>query len=221
MLETIQHKFPSEACDDIEWPLINPDGSPMPRPQKTKNHRLSFDDPLKLDDDDDVDADKNSLKEYWESVQTRYQRQVLDASALSATQMTGLPSNWTVIHINVTEDKNTLFITRQEGGERHRTPLVFCVPLKGRRDNGNGADEEEHLTFEDAINELNDIIKLSDDGTRAAVHIKSEDQEARAAWWKERGDLDTRMRELLENVEFCWLGAFKVFDRSTKLLIPY
>ncbi|KAF8075942.1 cysteine peptidase C50 [Lyophyllum atratum] len=143
----------------------------------------------------------------------------LDPLSISSSQTSGLPSNWTVVHINVTEDKSTLFITRQECGDPTRTPLIFCVPLKGRRDNGGGIDEE-HLTFEDAIDELKEIVRLSDEGTKAAVRIKTEDQEARAAWWKERNELDTRLRELLENVEFCWLGAFKTILSPRPNLTP-
>ena len=75
--------------------------------------------------------------------------------------MAGLPSSWIVIHINVTEDRSTLYITRQEHGDTRRVPLMSCVPLKGRRDDESGAEHVEHLTFEDAINELNNIIKLS------------------------------------------------------------
>ena len=208
MLETIQHKFPCEAHDDMQWPLIRTDGLPVPRPKNRKNSpRYAFGDVPNLNDDL---SDNSSLKDYWNTVHDRYRSQILEPTSLSSTRMAGLPSSWTVIHINVTEDRSTLFITRQECGDTRRVPLMFCVPLKGRRDDGSGAEDEEHLTFEDAINELNNIIRLSNQGTKAAVHVNSNDLEARAAWWKERGDLDTRLRELLENIEFCWLGAFKV-----------
>ena len=208
MLETIQHKFPCEAHDDMQWPLITPDGLLLPRTKTRKSSpRYAFDDVLNGNGNLD---DNGSLKDYWNAVHDRYQSQILEPTSLSSTQVAGLPSSWTVIHINVTEDRNTLFITRQECGDTQQVPLMFCVPLKGRRDDGSGAEDEEHLTFEHAINELNNIIKLSNQGTKAAVHVNSDDLEARAAWWKERGELDTRLRELLENIEFCWLGAFKV-----------
>jgi separase len=209
MLEAIQHKFPYQPTDDLQWPLLNSDGVSLPRPQPKVPRQLSFVDDL--DSDEDESTTSNSpLAEYWNAVRTRYQSRILDPSSLSTSQMIGLPSNWTVIHINVTEDKSTLFITRQEGGEDCRSPLIFCVPLKGRRDSGNGQDEEEHLTFENALDELKDVVRLSDEGTKSAIHIKADDQKARTSWWKTRVELDTRMRELLENVEFCWLGAFKV-----------
>jgi separase len=51
---------------------------------------------------------------------------------------------------------------------------------------------------------------LSDQGTKDAIHVKPDDDEARAAWWKQRAELDSRLKTLLENIEFCWFGAFKV-----------
>jgi separase len=207
MLEAIQHKYPPRLTDDLSWPILNSEGISAPRSQPKISH-LSYDDAL--DEEDGSSLGESPLTAYWNDIQTRYQSQVLDPASLSVSQMTGLPSNWTVVHISVTEDKSTLFITRQEGGETCRSPLIFCVPLKGRRDNGSGEEEEEHLTFENALNELKDIVRLSDEGTKSAIHIKADDREARSAWWKTRMELDTRMRELLENIEFCWLGAFKV-----------
>lgn len=66
--------------------------------------------------------------------------------------------------------------------------------------------------LEDALHELREIVRLSDEGTRRAVHVKSDDPQARADWWAERAALDKRLQALLENIEFCWLGAFKVRD---------
>ncbi|KAJ7273284.1 cysteine peptidase C50 [Mycena rebaudengoi] len=208
MLEAIQHKFPaSTMADDLQWPLVTRNGSPLPRLQNEAPLRFNLDSSFGSDldvSDDEVDTDEKSLQDYWESIRSKYQSQAPDISTLSASQMSGVPRNWTVVHISVTDDKSTLFVTRQNGGDVKATPLVFCVPLKGRRDD----EEDEHLTFQDALHEFKEIVKLSDEGTRGAVLIK-DDAEARARWWKERTALDTRMRELLENIEFCWLGAFK------------
>ncbi|KAJ6475784.1 cysteine peptidase C50 [Mycena vitilis] len=219
MLEAIQHKFPAlTMVDDLQWPLASRSGSPISRTQETAHSRFRSRSSLgsELDvSDDEFDDDQNSLRDYWESVRTKYQSQAPDISTLSASQMSGLPQNWTIVHISVTDDKGTLFVTRQHGGNTTAAPLVFCVPLKGRRDD----EEDQHLTYEDALREFNDIVKLSDEGTRGAVHVK-DDPAARAGWWKERTALDTRMRELLENIEFCWLGAFKTILSPRTHLTP-
>ncbi|KAG2038447.1 peptidase family C50-domain-containing protein [Suillus americanus] len=200
MLEAIQYKFPSVQLDDLEWPLMTPSGSPQPRKRPSKSRRLRTSSTEEASDDDD---DSNaSMTAYWDSIRETYAEQTSDTSLLSTTAMSQFPSHWTVVHISLTPDKSTLFISRQNVSSE---PLMFCVPLKGRRE----SDEVEHLTFDDAVKELAEIIRLSDQGTRNAVNVRNDDPRARAAWWAERNTLDKRMQELLENIEFCWLGAFK------------
>ncbi|KAK2461139.1 hypothetical protein APHAL10511_006666 [Amanita phalloides] len=203
MLEAIQHKFfDLRSIDDLEWPRITPEGKPLPRP--VKQARSIFD----ASDEDDEDLAEKNLKSYWDHVRQKYQSRLYDPESLSSCSAEQLPANWTVVHISVTGDKNILFISRQRGNTES-SPLIFCVPLKGRRDNGAADEDENHLMLEDALGELREIVRLSDLGTRAAVHINPEDELARMNWWKERRDLDRRLKELLGNIEFCWLGAFK------------
>ena len=77
------------------------------------------------------------------------------------------------------------------------------------RDDWDNDDDEEYLSFDDALSEMGEIIRLSNESTKSAVNIKN-DPEARQNWWKERAGLDTRLKELLQSIEFCWLGGFKV-----------
>lgn len=200
MLEAIQHKFPSVQFDDLEWPLMTPSGSPLPRKKPSNFLRLRTSSTEEASDDD-VDSNA-SMKAYWDSIRETHAEQTSGTSLLSTTPKSQFPPHWTVVHISLTPDKSTLFISRQNVSSE---PLIFCVPLKGRRE----SDEDEHLTFDDAVKELAEIIRLSDQGTRNAVNVRNDDPQARAAWWAERNTLDKRMQELLENIEFCWLGAFK------------
>ncbi|KAG1775528.1 peptidase family C50-domain-containing protein [Suillus placidus] len=200
MLEAIQYKFPSVQFDDLEWPLMTPSGSSLTRKRPSNFRQLRTSSTEEASDDDD---DSNaSMKAYWDSIRETYAEQTSDTSLLSTAAMSQLPLHWTVVHISLTPDKSTLFISRQNVSSE---PLMFCVPLKGRRE----SDEDEHLTFDDAVKELAEIIRLSDQGTRNAVNVRNDDPQARAAWWAERNTLDKRMQALLENIEFCWLGAFK------------
>jgi len=204
LLEAIQQKFPDfQAFDDLQWPLlITATGSPLPRPKTRMRARMAL---IDSDDDEEENSsfDQTSLKRYWERIRERYNNRSFNLANLSIPQADSIPKNWTVISINITEDKSTMFVSRQR--PQHE-PLVFCVPLKGRRE----TEEDEHLTFDDALNEFKQIITLSNQGTRQAIHVKNNDPQARAAWWAERSALDKRLQELLENIEFCWLGAFKV-----------
>lgn len=223
MLEAIHHKFPrSPAIDDMQWPLITAEGNMLPPPTAGTNFAARKRVNLPIDSEDEEDEGMfdpeaaSPLKIYWDAVRARYRSYSFKSSTLSSSQTKKLPSNWTVIHINVTEDKNTLFVSRQEGGSDDGS-LVFSVPLKSRRDTGSGDDEEEYLSFDSAIGELREIVRLSDEGTKAAIHVKSDDEEARVAWWKQRGELDSRLKNLLENIEFCWFGAFKVCTSAPRV----
>lgn len=222
MLEAIQQKLASLLpSDDFQWPQIIADGSPAPASSKGPSKRrmmLLGDSDFESDDNQD-EAYDTAVHGYWKTVQARYQAKLLDKDTLRGSRTESLPSNWTIIHVTLMDDKSTLLLSRQECGEDAAEPLLFCVPLKGRRDNGTG-DEEEHLSFDDAVAEFNEIIRLSNESTKAAVHVKADDDEARSNWWKGRHELDTRLKELLENIEFCWLGAFKVRSHLTRVPPP-
>jgi separase len=168
--------------------------------------------PINPDDDNDEHSEDSLLAEYWESIRAKYQRLPFDLEGLARSNVDTLPTNWTVVHIYLTEDQNTMFVSRQRPNQR---PLIFSLPLKGRRE----TEEDEHLTFQDAIAELREIIRLSDESTKSAISVKGQDQRARAAWWADRGELDKRLKELLESIEFCWFGAFKVCPNSDDLLV--
>lgn len=202
MLECIDNKFPNiSQANDLAWPTMNVNGSPLPA-SHVRAPGLMF---AQDSDEDDEDDEETDMQAYWQMVKKRYRSETLDAAGLACPMVDLLPEHWTVVNISVTDDKQTLFISRQRA---RCEPLIFCLPLdrQGRREMGD--DEEEPLTYEKAIEELQDIIRLNDETAKNAKGIQ--DKEGRAGWWAERGQLDLRLKELLENIEFCWLGAFKV-----------
>lgn len=77
-------------------------------------------------------------------------------------------------------------------------------------------EDELRLMLEDVLEELWEIVRLSDEGTRHAAHVKRDDLEARAGRWVERTALDKRLQALLENIKYCWLVAFKIGFPSTE-----
>ena len=149
------------------------------------------------------------MKQYWEAVLARHSSRTFDLRSNPALAgLETLPEKWTIVNIGITEDKRSLLVSRQRS---KRDPLVFCIPLKGRREN----DDDEQFSYEDAVGELKDIIQSSDESTHLAVHIKPDDKEGKSSWWVERKRLDKRLKDLLANIEFCWLGAFKVWEFHT------
>ena len=188
MLEAIELKFPDTSHDDLVWPILTPNGSALPPTKSQKN-------------EDEPDFDEGH-REYWKALSKHHSAARFDPALLSRSMVERLPHNWTVVSISVSEDRRAIFVSRQRPD---RQPLLFSIPLEGRREG-----EEEAITFQGALDEFEEIIRLSDETTRSAENVTKTDRRQRCDWWAERTRLDTRLRELLENIEFCWLGAFKV-----------
>ncbi|KAI4929373.1 uncharacterized protein J4E92_005037 [Alternaria infectoria] len=112
-----------------------------------------------------------------------------------------IPETWSAVSLALSEARDELFITRFERG---LSPFVLRLPLA--RHASREMDEEE-FSFEDGKRDFDEIIELSDFSTRSAKDMAS--REARHQWWAEREALDTRLRELLINMENIWLGGFK------------
>jgi separase len=206
MLESIKLKHPEVGnVDDMRWPSMDKNGVPLP-PAPSKNHKKrSKIRQLRFESDDegsDEEENDSMLKEYWASVGERFSEPLLDPENPTPNGVEGLPEHWVVVHMSITEDNSAMFVSRQQTG---REPLVFCLPLKGRRE----SEDDAQLGFDDAVDELADIIRVSDESTRGAGRVAKDDRDARAAWWAERGALDKRLKALVENIEFCWLGGFK------------
>lgn len=206
MLEAIRSKFSDTSHDDLTWPILSPNGSALPPPILAKFQTNK----------DEPDFDEE-YREYWKGVSDKHSAAKFDPELLSRSIVERLPHNWTVVSISVSEDRRTMFVSRERP---RRRPLLFSIPLEGRREG-----EEEAITFQGALNEFEEIIRLSDETTRSAEHVTKTDRRQRCNWWAERTKLDTQLRELLENIEFCWFGVFKVipgvFDQADLPLTDY
>lgn len=144
----------------------------------------------------------NSTTNYWISVRERYRTESAEPIMTEPAFSALLPIGWTVASLHLTAEKDCLILVRHRKAEE---PLVFKMPLdrQARREN-----EEETLSYATAIGELQDIISRSNAGTQRAKHVDGKLE--RASWWKERIELDNRLKMLTESMEETWLGAFKV-----------
>jgi separase len=166
---------------------------------------------------DSVEAEKEQLSrdeclrwptssgsEYTPSTVPDFQKEYIDI----------IPETWTAVSLALNDTRDELYITRYESG---MSPFLLRLPLA--RHASRDLDEEE-FTFEDGKRDFDEIIELSDFSTRTAKDMTS--REARQQWWTEREALDTRLHELLLNMENIWLGGFKgVFsqhERQSNLL---
>ncbi|CCO31195.1 separase [Rhizoctonia solani AG-1 IB] len=204
MLDAIANKDKTKlGGDDIIWPAINEDGSPCSKPIKKPRGLFVTDEPSERED---LESGGDDMRKYWDFIKAKYSSPSFDASM--AQQISLLPKHWTVVTINVTDDKTALIVSRQRPDH---PPVIFCLPLDRR---GREGDDEEQFSYDDALEEFTSIIETSDRITHEGVNIEG-NKKAIADWWSERTALDQRMRELLDNIEFCWLGVFK-----TALAVP-
>ncbi|WVQ70354.1 uncharacterized protein L199_008581 [Kwoniella botswanensis] len=194
LLEAIECKFTDIVNDDTKWPTFS-------------NNTMNVDERHQINgsletETEDLDDHNGHLREYWDKIKIKYlTNSILSLSTEPSKELNNLPSEWAVITINVTDDRNTMFISRHQ---RDCKPIVFCLPLdrQGRREG-----EDDSLTFDSALAELQDIIDCSNNGARTAKNVVS--REEKLAWWEERYRLDKKMKDLCESIEFVWLGAFK------------
>jgi separase len=174
LVPAINSKF-TKAADDLDWPRLERDIV-------------------------EVEIDATPTSAYWKSIAEKHNAaDLLDAQY----DLASLPRTWAVVSITVTDDRNTMLVSRHQNGF---DPMVFCIPLdrQGRRE---GEEESELFTFDAGINEMRAIMDGNDESIKSIGACKTMDD--RKAWWKERHALDGRLGELLATIEFCWLGAFK------------
>lgn len=137
----------------------------------------------------------------WPELDTRKRTTLAPAADFQRDYVDIIPQSWTAISLALNEDQDELYITRYEAG---LSPFVLRLPMA--RHASRDMDEDE-FSFEDGKRDFDELIELSDFSTRSAKDMTS--KEARLQWWTEREALDTRLHELLLNIENIWLGGFK------------
>lgn len=124
-----------------------------------------------------------------------------------------LPDSWTIMTIDICSETGDLLISKlnkQSGYE----PIFARLPL-----NRMSNLEKGNLVFDfnTAVEKLNDIINKSNESIKPAVTSSIKSKEDRKNWWRLRFSLDLEMKELLDDMEHKWLGAFSALfsdDRS-------
>ncbi|KAH5055187.1 separase [Parastagonospora nodorum] len=149
--------------------------------------------------DDCLRWPNSSCTTYAPTTVSDFQREYIDI----------IPETWNAVSLALNDTRDELYVTRYESG---LSPFLLRLPLA--RHASRDMDEEE-FSFEDGKRDFDEIIELSDFSTRTAKDMTS--REARQQWWAEREALDTRLHELLINIENIWLGGFKgVFSQHER-----
>ncbi|OCF35317.1 hypothetical protein I316_02863 [Kwoniella heveanensis BCC8398] len=198
LLEAIECKFTEGVNADLKWPP-----KPFELAVETEKNGAVEEEAMDVDAvvTEDLDDHDGRLRMYWDMIKSKYaSRPLVSTESLS---LESLPAEWAVISINVTDDHNTMFISRHQ---RDCDPIVFCLPLdrQGKRE---GEDGDDLWTFDAGLAEFAEIIRRSDATSRNARNVF--EREDKIKWWDERFACDAKMKVLCESMEFVWLGAFK------------
>ena len=112
-----------------------------------------------------------------------------------------LPVSWCAISISLSDDRKELRLSAMRAGQ---PPFMLSIPLNRDTSPDSG---EESFGFKECMSELSAFIDLAnfsthDAGNKAGTVSKEE-------WWDARSALDSRLRDLVHNVENIWLGGFR------------
>ena len=125
----------------------------------------------------------------------------IDVNSFQSKYIDIIPKQWTAVSLSVSEDCGDLRICRFRSGS---SPFVISIPLNKQeiRD-----PQEENFGFNEAKAELRKIIDLANFSTHDAGDLSKKG--AKTAWWDARAGLDSRLKDLLMNIENIWLGGFR------------
>ncbi|CAG8606463.1 2026_t:CDS:10, partial [Dentiscutata heterogama] len=186
MIATLNEKLQfSLKYDDMQWP-----------------NQIATSACLDDKDCDDFNDEADSQKEFLKTLLKQYTNELsLTYEQFQSEFLDILPHNWVACSISIDIETNDMFICRYQ---RKTTPLLLRLPLK-RQSIREG--DEGGFAYSDAIKEFNEILELSNQSMRAGKMLQTKHE--KVEWWKERSQLDLRLKELLDNIEDCWLGGFK------------
>ncbi|KAK9354170.1 peptidase family C50-domain-containing protein [Lipomyces doorenjongii] len=128
---------------------------------------------------------------------------VLDLNAFQKEFVDIIPHHWAAVSICLLEDSEDLIVSRFQANE---SPFLLRLPLN--RHCSRDADEDS-FSFSDALSEMQNIISKSNETAQASRNILNGAKAQKQQWWTERRSLDMRLKELLANMEYSWLGGFK------------
>lgn len=125
----------------------------------------------------------------------------LDFSIFQTNYLDIIPKPWTVISITLSKSNEEMWISKMRAGQ---TPFILRVPFN--RENASENDDEG-LTFDEGRAEMLNIIQLANTSAHDTGDLSQKG--AKKKWWDTRATLDTRLKDLLINIESIWLGGFR------------
>lgn len=132
----------------------------------------------------------------------------LDLQTFQSDFIDTIPRTWDVVSMSLSESGNDILVSRLRHEEM---PFVLKIPLQ--RQSGF-VGEDESFSFLDAKKELESIIEMANTSSHDAKNQVR--KSAKSEWWRARNRLDSRLSDLLKNVENIWFGGFRgIFSQQT------
>ena len=125
----------------------------------------------------------------------------LSLSNFEADYVDIIPKAWDAISMTLSESQEEILITKMRV---HQNPFVLRIPLK-RQDVLDS--DETSFGFEEAQCELREIIDFANTSSQDAKSQTG--KAAKKEWWTTRSELDTRIYDLLQNIDNVWFGGFR------------
>ncbi|MCJ1391214.1 hypothetical protein MMC18_004076 [Xylographa bjoerkii] len=155
-------------------------------------------DKLLATDKDTDEPDSDTQKSLSDLVDPK-----IDFETFQANYIDIIPTSWNVITISLSEDCKELRLAKLRAAQ---TPFMLAIPL----DRHCSRDcEDQIFGFDEGKSELLDVIDLANYSTHDAKSRDMSKKGAKTEWWEARAALDTRLKDLLENIETIWLGGFR------------
>ncbi|KAK9476091.1 peptidase family C50-domain-containing protein [Lipomyces japonicus] len=152
----------------------------------------------------DVSSKEESLLyDYESSLHLRSRENLVDLNSFQKEYIDIIPDRWAVVSISLCDDTDDMIISRFQAGE---SSFLLRLPLN--RHSSRDADEDI-FSYKSALEEIRAIIASSNDTAQASRTMQNATKSQKQDWWASRRALDSRLKELLDNIEYCWLGGFK------------
>jgi separase len=150
----------------------------------------------------ELSATRRTKMYEWPSANVIINGRSVDSKPVKELDLALLPASWSVVCLELNEDKNELFMARLR---REASPFVVRIPL-ARPDPSDG--ETDGLDLTSAKIEMQEIITRAN-ATAHDARGSSADKSVRGAWFAQRQALDQQLSTLLDNIENVWFGGFR------------
>ena len=112
-----------------------------------------------------------------------------------------IPKSWQVLSMTLSESHEEIWVSKIRAGQ---SPFILRLPFN--RENTTDGDDEG-FSFNEGKSEMIEIIQMANKSAQVAGEISRKG--AKREWWDNRATFDTRLKDLLTNVESVWFGGFR------------